>query len=123
MWKLFKMKRLKKPFKVHTEKFLKIWIYYYKTILRHARLWPEDQYIFVHYKQLVYNDTELFRKLTLDWHFSLHYSPFAGVFRKELLHRPANIDKYIRDRALIEEAKAIEDRIVYLLDPMNVRIV
>jgi hypothetical protein len=69
MWKLFKMKRLKKPFEVHTEKFLKIWIYYYKTILRHVRLLPEEQYMFVHYRQLVYNDAELFKKLTLDWHF------------------------------------------------------
>ena len=123
MWKLFKMKRLKKPFEVHTEKFLKIWIYYYKTILRHVRLLPEEQYMFVHYRQLVYNDAELFKKLTLDWHFSLHYSPFARVFKKELLHRPSNIDKYVRDKTLIEKAKAIEDHIVYLLDPMNVKIV
>ena len=123
IWKLFRMKRLKKPFEVYTEKFLKIWIYYYKTILRHIRLLPEDQYMFVHYKQLVYNDAEMFKKLTLDWHFSLHYSPFAAVFKKELLHRPSNIDKYVSDKALIEQAKAIEDRIVYLLDPMNVKIV
>ncbi|HEV8507493.1 MAG TPA: hypothetical protein VGQ53_18905 [Chitinophagaceae bacterium] len=123
VWKLFKMKRLKKPFEVYTEKFLKIWIYYYKTILRHVRLLPEDQYMFVHYKQLVYSDAELFKKLTLDWHFSLHYSPFVDVFKKELLHRPSNIDKYVRDRGLIEQAKAIEDHIVYLLDPMNVKIV
>jgi hypothetical protein len=123
IWKLFKMKRLKKPFEVYTEKFLKIWIYYYKTILRHTRLLPEDQYQFIHYKQLVYNDTDLFKKLTIDWHFSLHYSPFAGVYKKELLHRPSGIDKYVRDRSLIEKAKAIEDHIVYLLDPMNVKIV
>lgn len=123
IWKLFKMKRLKKPFKVYTEKFLKIWIYYYKAILRHVRLLPDDQYLFVHYKQLAYNDADLFKKLTLDWHFSLHYSPFAEVFKKELLHRPSNIDKYVHDRALIEQAKAIEDHIVYLLDPLNVKIV
>jgi len=123
IWKLFKMRRLKKPFEVYTEKFLKIWIYYYKTILRHVRLLPEDQYLFIHYRQLVYNDAELFKKLTLDWHFSLHYSPFAEVFKKELLHRPSNIDKYVRDKALIEKAKAIEDHIVYLLDPMNAKIV
>jgi len=123
IWKLFKMRRLKKPFEVYTERFLKIWIYYYQTILSHVRLLPEEQYFFVHYKQLVYNDTELFKKLTNEWHFSLHYSPFAGIFRKELLHRPSNIDKYIRDKALIEKAKAIEDHIVYLLDPMNVKIV
>jgi hypothetical protein len=117
------MRRLKKPFEVYTEKFLKIWIYYYKTILRHMRLLPEDQYLFIHYKQLVYNDTDLFKKLTIDWHFSLHYSPFAGVYKKELLHRPSNIDRYVRDKSLIEKAKAIEDHIVYLLDPMNVKIV
>jgi len=123
IWKLFKMRRVKKPFEVYTEKFLKIWIHYYKTILRHVRLLPQDQYLFVHYKQLVYNDTELFKRLTRDWHFSLHYSPFAAVFKKELLHRPSNIDKYVRDRSLIEKAKAIEDHIVYLLDPMHVKIV
>ncbi len=123
LWKLFKMKRLKKPFEVYTEKFLRIWIYYYKTILRHVRLLPEDQYLFIHYKQLVFNDAELFKKLTLDWHFSLHYSPFTSVYKKELLHRPSNIDKYVRDKSLIEKAKAIEDHIVYLLDPMNVKIV
>ena len=123
IWKWFKMKRLKKPFDVYTEKFLKIWIYYYKTILRHMRLLPEEQYLFIHYKQLVYNDADLFKKLTIDWHFSLRYSPFAGVYKKELLHRPSNIDKYVRDRSLIEKAKAIEDHIVYLLDPMNVKIV
>src|SRR6476660_340130 len=123
MWKWFKMRRIKKPFEVYTEKFLKIWIYYYKTILRHMRLLPEEQYLFIHYKQLVYNDADLFKKLTLDWHFSLHYSPFVGVYKKELLHRPSNIDKYVRDRSLIEKAKAIEDHIVYLLDPMNVKIV
>jgi hypothetical protein len=123
IWKLFKMKRLKKPFEVYTEKFLKIWIYYYKTILRHVRLLPEEQYLFVHYKQLVYNDARLFKKLTNEWHFTLHYSPFARVFKKELLHTPSNVDRYIRNKALIEKAKAIEDHIVYLLDPMNVKIV
>lgn len=123
MWRLFKMKRLRNPYEVYTEKFLKIWIYYYKTILRHVRLLSDDQYMFVHYRQLVYNDAELFRKLTLDWHFSLHYSPFAGIFKKELLHRPSDIDKYVRDKTLIEKAKAIEDHIVYLLDPMNVKII
>jgi hypothetical protein len=123
MWKWFKMRRIKKPFEVYTEKFLKIWIYYYKTILRHMRLLPEEQYLFIHYKQLVYNDADLFKKLTLGWHFSLHYSPFVGVYKKELLHRPSNIDKYVHDRSLIEKAKAIEDHIVYLLDPMNVKIV
>jgi len=123
MWKWFKMRRIKKPFEVYTEEFLKIWIYYYKTILRHMRLLPEEQYLFIHYKQLVYNDADLFKKLTLDWHFSLHYSPFVGVYKKELLHRPSNIDKYVHDRSLIEKAKAIEDHIVYLLDPTNVKIV
>ena len=123
MWKWFKMRRIKKPFEVYTEKFLKIWIYYYRTILRHMRLLPDEQYLFIHYKQLVYNDADLFKKLTLDWHFSLHYSPFVGVYKKELLHRPSNIDKYVHDRSLIEKAKAIEDHIVYLLDPMNVKIV
>ena len=87
------------------------------------RLLPGDQYLFIHYKQLVYNDAELFKRLTNDWHFSLHYFPFTDVYKKELLHRPSNIDKYVRDKALIEKAKAIEDHIVYLLDPMNVKIV
>jgi len=53
---------------------------------------------------------------------ALHYSPFSGVYKKELLHQPFEFDKYIRDKSLIEKAKAIEDDIVYLLDPMNVKL-
>jgi hypothetical protein len=46
------------------------------------RLLPEDQYRFIHYKQLVYNDTDLFKKLTSDWHFPFIILRLPGYIKK-----------------------------------------
>jgi hypothetical protein len=36
---------------------------------------------------------------------SLHYSPFSGVYKKGSCTSLLNIDKYVRDKSLVEKSK------------------
>ena len=105
---MFKRKRLETPFEFYTERFLKIWIFYYEKIFIHINSLPVDRYMFVNYERLLENDKDAFIRLAIDWRFSFHYFPFSNVYRKELLSEVQDIEKYIRDKRLLEKAKTIE---------------
>jgi hypothetical protein len=46
----------------------------------------------------------------------LDYFPFKEVFKKNLLSERENIDRFVKNRALIERAKKIDRLVGQLLD-------
>lgn len=122
-WRLFRKKKLERPFEYFSERFLRIWVYYYQQIFKHIDRLPPDSYRFVHYDQLLQNDSEVFNKMTNDWDFSLQYVPFSDISRSDLTSEGQNIERYITDKALLEKAKAIERWTHDLLHPVKAEFV
>jgi hypothetical protein len=108
-WKLFKRKKIKNPFGLYAEKFLRVWIHYYEQIFDHIRLLPVRKYLFVNYLKLLDNDKMLFNHLKNDWKFSLKYFPFYTVYKKEMISEVEPFEKYIHDKELLARAKRIEE--------------
>ncbi len=114
-WKLFRRKILFHPFELYTEKFLRVWIHYYERLLAHILDLKADRYLVVNYRQLVSKDRLLFDYLRKKWKFSFDYFPFADVYRPGLMHQPAAIEQYIRDKSLIRKAEELQQRFESML--------
>lgn len=108
-WTYFRRNRTAiKFYKTHTEDYLKIYIEYNEHILSALKLLPQKDYTVVNYSLLEKNDKEVFSLLTEKWHFQLHYCSFKDVYKKNLISKPFNVDSYIPNKALIEQAEKIE---------------
>ncbi|HEY2721888.1 MAG TPA: sulfotransferase [Chitinophagaceae bacterium] len=107
-WKLFKRKKIMRPFEFYSEMFLRVWIHYYEEIFDHVRSLPESQYLFINYSQLLENDRWLFDRLKNEWSFSLDYFPFSKVYKKDLISEVESFEQYIHDKELLARAKKIE---------------
>jgi len=109
-WKLFKRKKIKNPFQLYAEKFLKVWIHYHELIIEHVRLIPESHYVFVHHSQLIQSDRKLLHQLTHRWKFSLHHFPFSQVYKQAMISEVVPFEKNIRNKELLYKAEQIEKR-------------
>ncbi len=112
-WKWFKIKSLDKMYAKETERYLKIWIYYYERILQHIHSLPKDRFMVVNYNELKQDDNYFFSKLKNEWNFSLSYMPFSKVYEDNLLSKERNIRNYITNPDLEARAKAIENEIFF----------
>jgi len=112
-WKLFKRQSLDKMYQKETNRYLKIWIYYYERILQHIHTLSKDRFIVVNYTELKHDDNYFFSKLKTDWAFSLNYLPFLNIYESSLLSEERDISKYITNKELGAKAKAIENEIFY----------
>ncbi|MGC4103193.1 sulfotransferase [Ferruginibacter sp.] len=110
-WKLFKRKSLDKIFETETDRYLKVWIHYYEKIFQHIQSLPEGRFMFINYAQLNSNDEDFFAILKNNWHFSLEYMPFKNVYEQDLLSEVRDVTKYVRNKALLTKAIAIEKEI------------
>jgi len=113
-WKLFKRKSLERMYEKMAQGFLKVWIHYYERILLHAGSLPGNRFMFVNYSSLIQNDEAHFLKMKNEWNFSLDYFPFRNVYKEELLSGVRDISRYIKNRKLLEKARAIETYIQYI---------
>ena len=112
-WKWFKRKSLDQLYEKETERYLKIWIYYYERILQHIHTLPKDRFMVVNYTELKQNDNSFFSKIKNDWAFSLNYLPFLNVYEKKLLSKERDISNYIANPDLKARAMAIENEIFF----------
>lgn len=115
LWNLRKSFKRSYLYHKHSKHFLKVWIAYNKAILKHIKLLPENHYMAVHYEELKSNDKKVFDHLVEDWNFNLHYVDFNKVFKGELIAKPLNIKKYIKDRQLVKEAQFVQQHMMDLL--------
>ena len=111
-WTLFKKnRRRQKYYRTYAEDHLKVWIEYNLHILRTLKdLKPED-YLVVDYAMLQKKDKEVFSCLKTTWGFDLRYSAFRNVYKESLISRVADLSPYIKDQALIAEAKSVGDQL------------
>jgi len=111
-WTLFKKnRRRQKYYRTYAEDHLKVWIEYNLHILHTLKdLKPED-YLVVDYAMLQKKDREVFSCLKTTWGFDLRYSAFRNVYKESLISRVADLSPYIKDQALIAEAKSVGDQL------------
>ncbi|MFT3844507.1 MAG: hypothetical protein QM725_05610 [Lacibacter sp.] len=110
-WKLFKQKSLEQLFKQKAEKYLKVWIHYNEEILNHVSLLPGEKYVIVNFSQLLFDDESVLATCTDEWNFSLDYYPFRKIYNEHFLSGINEVDKYIRNKSLVERAKHLQERL------------
>ena len=109
LWKTFRRKlRKRKLYRIHTEKYLKVCIEYNEEILQHTRQIPPDQYRVVDYKKLIQSDKAVFSYLRDQWNFPLQYIPFSDIYKEKLVHAPADLSPYVKDKSLLARAAELE---------------
>jgi hypothetical protein len=117
VWQKFKRTRqLNEYYNAHATEFLKIWIAYNQDILKCIKKLNSGSFVVINYSMLNNADTLLFSHLKNSWNFSLKYSRFKDVFKESQIGEDINIDLYIADKTLIENAKQLQDELMgYML--------
>lgn len=109
LWKTFRRKlRKKKLYSKLTEKYLKVCITYNEEILHHARQISPDRYRVVDYKGLITSDRSVFQHLHNNWGFPLHYTAFGDIYKENLLHKPDDLSRFVKDKTLLAKAAELE---------------
>ena len=75
--------------------------------MENLRSMSEKRYLIVDYDMLKTRDEEVFSFLNRNWHFSLNYAKFSGVYKDNLLSKSFDVEDYIDDKQLIGKADGI----------------
>ena len=111
-WTLFKKnRRRQKYYRTYAEDHLRVWIEYNLHILHTLKSLKPEDYLVVDYAMLQKKDKEVFSCLNANWGFDLRYSAFRNVYKESLISRVADLSPYIKDQALIAEAKSVGDQL------------
>ncbi|MBS1512501.1 MAG: sulfotransferase [Bacteroidetes bacterium] len=110
-WKLFKRKSMEQLCEKYADRYLKVWIHYYEKLLSFISTLPENRFTFVSYKELLRNDGAVFATLKKDRLESFYYVPFTSVYKKELLSDVTDVMPFVKDKALIRKAIAIQQQV------------
>jgi hypothetical protein len=109
IWEHFKKKRrMRMLLKKYSQRYLKVWIAYNEAIASHLKHLPADNYLVTDFAILCNEDETVFRHITQQWGFSLNFTGFTTIFRKSQVHKPADIDAYVKDKTLLDRAAAAE---------------
>lgn len=115
-WKRFnRSKNSRKRFQTHSEFYLSVWVNYNEMILKHMRSLPQKQFMLIDHHKLKRADHKIFYRLTGEWEFSLQYTAFSKIYKKELLSEASDIRTYITDHRLMIRARAIEKELTWFL--------
>lgn len=110
-WKLFRKNgKRKRYYRKNATEYLQVWMDYNEHILDMLDKMPQDDYLVINYSLLEPRDTDVFSFLTGKWDFKLEYFPFGKVYKKELISAKNDIDRLIKDPALIRKARELGDR-------------
>jgi hypothetical protein len=89
-----------------------VWINYTSDILACIKKLDPDAFVVVNYNMLSEEDTRVFGHLQNKWNFSLTYSKFKDVFKENLIGQDIDIDPYITNKALLNQAKQLQDELM-----------
>lgn len=106
--------------KTYARPYLETWIAYSEALLQHIHSLPGSKFAVVKYTALLDDDKPFFNRLT-GWQFNLTYKPFTSIFKQQLIGKPLNISKLIKNNALLVKAKRIERKLeeALLLAPVE----
>jgi hypothetical protein len=107
-WKLFKRKSLQQHFNKNAEHYLQTWVSYHEEILDFIRDTPSSKVLTVHYEDLVEYDYSYFIYLTEVWKLDMEFAPFKTIFKPAMLSKVHNISLYVKNKALLEKAFALD---------------
>ena len=91
----------------HAAYFLNSWIFYNENILENIKNMSDKKYLIVDYDMLKTRDEDVLSFLNRNWHFSLNYAKFSGVYKDSLLSKSFDVEDYIDDKQLIGKADGI----------------
>lgn len=119
LWKTIRRKlRKKKLYKNFSEQYVKVWISYNRAILQHISRMPESTYIVLDYKMLKTNDKQIFLHLKETWNFTLNYTDFKDIYKENLFSKAENIEFFVKDKKLLDNAKDLENNLRALIKNM-----
>lgn len=112
IWEHIKKKRrMKMLLKKYSQRYLKVWIVYNEAISMHLKRLTPDHFLVTDISFLCKSHAEIFNQLTAQWGFSLSFVDFKNIYKENSLHQPADIDAYVKDKALLKRAAAVETSI------------
>jgi hypothetical protein len=112
LWEHVKKRwRLQRLMKKYSERYLTVWLSYNEAIADHVRQLDPSKYIIVDFPVLPDGGKHVFQHLTGDWHFPLTFVNFNSIYKERLVHSPLNIERYIKNKALLGKAENIQDRL------------
>lgn len=110
IWTKIKHGRLKEQLcKKHCEDFLNIWIAYNKAIIEHLSQLSSRHYLVIEHASLNTSSERAFQHMSGEWDFNLQYYNFGGIYKKGLISEVLDIERYVRDGSLLEEARELEN--------------
>ncbi|MVT12423.1 sulfotransferase family protein [Chitinophaga tropicalis] len=112
VWKYFKQRYRKEHLlKKYSEHYLKVWINYNESILQHLQQLPAATYLVVDHTTLSASSPSVFKHLAAEWDFDLEYYQFDKVYKEKLISNVLDIEKYIRDKAIISHAQDVQQQL------------
>lgn len=110
-WKLFRKNgKRKRYYRKNATDYLQVWMDYNERILDMLDKIPQDDYLVINYSLLETRDNVVFSFLTGEWGFKLKYFPFSKVYKKGLISAKNDIDRLIKEPALIGKARELQER-------------
>ncbi|MBB3056052.1 sulfotransferase [Mucilaginibacter gotjawali] len=96
----------------HASYFLNSWIFYNENILENIKNMSDKRFLIVDYDMLKTKDKDVLTFLNTNWHFSLNYSKFSGVYKDSLLSKSFDVEDYIDDKLLIGKANGVMKKLM-----------
>lgn len=95
----------------YAEFYLKVWVTYNESLLKTIKSLPASQFLVTEHNLLSDQHEEVFNTLTGQWNFNLHYTDFRKIYKKGLLTEVTLIDTFVKNKMLLEKARALEAEI------------
>jgi len=109
IWLHFRRERRFKLFcKENAASYLKIWIAYNEQINSVLQTLSPKQYVLLSYPLLQSQGREAFDYLCENFNLDLNYVPFNQVYKHELISRMTDVEDFINDESLLNQAKDLQ---------------
>jgi hypothetical protein len=91
------------------EHFLKTWLLYNQQVKKLIQTLPEGQFMVVDQASLMHHSKEIFDSMKDKWGLdALQYLPYQQLFKKKLQSKVLNLEPFIKNKGLIDEAAALQ---------------
>ena len=109
IWTLTKYKKnLIAHLSKYGEQYLKTWICYNEELLKHIHNIKKEDAVVCDLSMLLQNPKDIFLWLKEEWRFDMDYYSFGSLYKKELITGHTDITAFIKNKALIEKANALQ---------------
>jgi hypothetical protein len=122
IWNLARYKKnLNALFIKYAEQYLKVWVCYNEELLKHIQDINKENAIVCNVPILIRDSKNILSWLEHECFFDINYIDFNSIYKGELISEHTDITGFVKNRALIEKANALQLELYkHLFNPRSI---